>query len=317
MNHSFDNSGCTGIVFDLQRCSMHDGPGIRTTVFLKGCPLSCKWCHNPESQLSRSQLAYYDEKCSGCRLCGSIHPQVHCFEYNSNHPDRRPAHSVQYQNCTQCGKCVANCPSSALKLFGSRTSIQSLLEIIKKDIPYYRETGGGLTVSGGEPFFQYTFLLRLLVETKKAGISTCVETCGFVTREKLEEAMPYIDMFLFDYKETSPVLHKKFTGVDNALILKNLDFLYHSDKKIILRCPVIPGYNDTPQHFKGIAAMEQNYPNLAGIEILPYHDMGKVKAHAVGADYLISAPTADLALKSKWKEMMQSCNCSEIILNSF
>lgn len=226
-------------------------------------------------------------------------------------------HTVQYSNCTQCGKCVDVCPSSALKLFGYTAAAEDLIQLVCRDIPYYKETGGGLTISGGEPFFQYSFLLELLKTAKENNISTCVETCGYVTTQKLNEALPYIDFFLYDYKETSPVRHKQFTGVDNILILNNLDFLYHCGKNITLRCPVIPGYNDTPEHFKGIAAIEQKYPNLNGIEILPYHDMGKTKAAAIGASYQISDSTADSELKAKWKERMLQCKCSSKVLDSF
>ncbi len=253
-----DASGLSGTVFDIQRCSMHDGPGIRTTVFLKGCPLSCKWCHNPESQKLLPQLAYYAEKCIGCQLCSQIHPQVHTFGIS-------PAavnHTVNYEHCTFCGKCVEQCPSHALKIFGYAQDITSIMNIVLKDMPYYQETGGGLTISGGEPFLQYDFLLGLLKEAKKKGISTCVETCGEVSRDKLSAAMEYIDYFLYDYKETSPIRHKKFTGVDNTLILDNLNFIYHNNQNIILRCPIIPGYNDTDEHFQGIAEMEKKYPNF-------------------------------------------------------
>lgn len=302
-----------GIVFDLQRCSMYDGPGIRTTVFFKGCPLSCKWCHNPESQAQQPQLAFYSEKCIGCQVCQKTDSRVHTFKSNCPHP----VHQIDYTACQLCGKCVTLCPASALKIFGCSTTVAKLMEVIQKDIPYYTETGGGLTVSGGEPFYQHTFLLELLKAASHAGISTAVETSGFVSKSILTKLMPYIDIFLFDYKVTTPSLHLKYTGVENAQILQNLDFLYHSNKQIILRCPIIPGYNDTPEHFQGIAAMERKYPDLSGIEIMPYHDLGKTKARAIGAVYEISAPTADISTKNTWKSMLRTFGCSSKVLNSF
>lgn len=303
------NLSATGTVFDIQRCAMHDGPGIRTTVFLKGCPLSCKWCHNPESQTMHTQLAFFAEKCTLCGRCVLLCPQVHNITHNF--------HTVNYSNCKSCGKCTKLCPSHALSIFGKQVSVSDIIEIVKKDIIYYQQTGGGLTVSGGEPFLQHDFLKELMMAAKAEQLHTCVETSGFTPIQYMKEVSPYIDLFLFDYKVTSPSLHKKFTGVDNALILQNLQFLYQQDKPILLRCPIIPGYNDTPEHFSGIHRMEVAYPNLIGIEILPYHNLGRAKATAIGQYYEISSPTADIHLKSKWKEQMSACGCSSSILQSF
>lgn len=303
------NPSATGVIFDIQRCSMHDGPGIRTTVFLKGCPLSCKWCHNPESQALHPQLAFYAEKCSLCGRCESLCPQVH--EITGNR------HFVNYSGCQACGACVKACPSHALSIFGNNVSVADIMETVRKDSVYYQQTGGGLTVSGGEPFLQHDFLTELLASAKSEQFHTCVETSGFTSREHLVKALPYVDLFLFDYKVTSPSLHKEFTGVDHKLILDNLEFLYRQDKQVLLRCPIIPGYNDTQEHFSGIHRIETAYPDLAGIEILPYHNLGRGKAAAIGQNYEISSPTADTDLKKQWKEKMAACGCSHLILQSF
>lgn len=302
------NDSITGTIFDIERCSMYDGPGIRTTVFLKGCPLSCKWCHNPESQSVHPQLSFRADKCTLCGKCEELCPEVHQII---------SSHTVNYSHCKACGKCVASCPSDALKIIGKTTSVEDVMDIVKKDSSYYRQTGGGLTVSGGEPFAQPLFLKELLCAAKKEEIHTCIETCGYTTKQNLRSVLPYVDIFLFDYKETSPKLHEQYTGVDNEQIIEMFRFLYEQNKKIILRCPIIPGYNDTEEHFRGIAAMEQQYPRLSGIEIMPYHNLGRAKAIAVGKDYEISAPTADEALKNHWKKQLLACGCSAAVIQSF
>lgn len=301
-----------GIVFDIQRCSMHDGPGIRTTVFLKGCPLSCLWCHNPESQSPSPQLACYQERCACCGNCGSIHPEVHAFNIRYTPPH----HKIFFDHCAQCGNCVDACPSSALKIFGKSMTVSALLELVEKDRHYYEQTNGGLTVSGGEPFSQPHFLLALIKRAKASNLSVCVETSGFVSQKVLEKALPYIDLFLYDYKETSPELHRRFTGADNTLILSNLSFLYAQNCRIFLRCPIIPGCNDTLEHFRGIAGLERRYSRLEGIEILPYHDFGRTKALAVGKDYSIASCCPDDTLKSQWKKIMARCGCSNRLIDS-
>lgn len=303
------NQSITGIIFDIQRCSMHDGPGIRTTVFLKGCPLSCKWCHNPESQSLQPQLGFFKDKCSLCGKCQDICPQVHTLMANT--------HTISYSDCRACGNCINICPNKALTVFGKKVSVTEVIDVIRKDMIYYQQTGGGITISGGEPFMQHNFLKELLITAKIEGISTCVETSGFVSRPHLTELMPYIDLFLFDYKATSPKRHKEFTGVDNGLILDNLRYLYDNEKQLFLRCPIIPGYNDIEEHFRGIRHMELTFPNLSGIEILPYHDLGRGKAHAIGQCYTISEPTADVKLKSQWKEKLAACGCSQSVIQSF
>lgn len=304
------NQSIAGTVFDIQRCAMHDGPGIRTTVFLKGCPLSCKWCHNPESQAIQPQLAFYSEKCTRCEKCKAVCP-------NHVHSVTGQSHTVSHFDCTACGKCVDVCPNHALKIFGRQMTVKEIMEIVKKDHVYYETAGGGLTVSGGEPFMQHVFLKELLMAVKEAHIHTCIETSGFVSRKILEEIMPYIDFFLYDYKVTTSKLHKAFTGADHVVILDNLRYLYGQGKQILLRCPIIPDYNATEVHFAGIHHMETEFPNLAGIEILPYHNLGRGKAAAIGQIYEISAPTTNQEVKNQWKKQMTACGCSQAILDTF
>ncbi|MGB8454441.1 MAG: glycyl-radical enzyme activating protein [Anaerocolumna sp.] len=299
-----------GIIFDVQRSSMYDGPGIRTTVFFKGCPLSCLWCHNPESQECKPQLAYYEEKCTYCRRCAAVCPgNIHSFQSGK--------HTLSYECCTACGMCTSHCLGNALRIYGNTVTAEEIMEIVKQDKNYYYRSGGGLTISGGEPFLQYDFLLEVLKRAKEEKIHTCVETCGFTDTGRLVEAMPEIDLFLFDYKVTSPVLHKQYTGVDNKLIIKNLRLLYEYGKTIVLRCPIIPGYNDTEEHFSGIHAIELEMPGLTAIEIMPYHDMGKGKAVAIGKSYEVPIPTLNKEEKDKLRRQLYSSGCSMKTINSF
>ena len=264
-----------GIVFDIQRCSMHDGPGIRTTVFLKGCPLSCQWCHNPESQSFEPQLGYMEEKCILCRRCESACKEgVHCFEGGR--------HIVYHNRCIAAGTCVDVCPTGALKLYGKKISIQEIMQVVMRDKSYYEQSGGGITLSGGEPLAQISFSKGLLKAAKSAGIHTCIETSGYAPTKSVMEILPFIDYFLFDYKVTGEECHKKYTGVGQKLILENLRIIYESGKKILLRCPIISGVNDNQEHFEAIKALKLKYPNLEGVEYLPYHDLGKSKAEAIG-----------------------------------
>jgi pyruvate formate lyase activating enzyme len=267
-----------GIVFEIHRFSLNDGPGIRTTVFLKGCPLKCLWCHNPESQLFQPQLSFNSEKCLQCFSCvPACLNEVHHFHNNR--------HSIIWDRCLLSGECVKACPNEALKMIGYKATINEIINEVMKDLNYYKNSGGGLTISGGEPLAQFQFTKQLLIAAKDAGIHTCIDTCGQASQNHFREILPFTDLFLYDYKTTNPYQHKYLTGVDNNLILNNLDYLYHNDASIILRCPIIPGINDNEAHLHSIAYLKTKYPNLKGIEILPYHSMGRNKANQVGNTY--------------------------------
>lgn len=268
----------TGIVFDIQRFSLHDGPGIRTTVFLKGCPLRCIWCHNPESWSRKPQLMFYREKCVQCLACAES-----CA--NSVHMQKQGEHVLDYTKCDACGKCVARCPHGALKLSGEEMDVDTILREVCADKSYYKHSGGGLTVSGGEPMLQFAFLETLLKEAKSQGLHTCLETAGFAGKEQFARIYREVDLFLYDIKYVNDEAHKKYTGVSNKIILENLDYLYRKGAQIRLRCPIIPGINDTDGHINGIAELARKYPKLSGVEILLYHDMGKGKWNQLGKEY--------------------------------
>jgi pyruvate formate lyase activating enzyme len=297
-----------GIVFDIQRASLHDGPGIRTTIFLKGCPLSCLWCHNPEAVSFGRQLFFYYDKCVLCATCSSIcEEDVHHLENGS--------HGIDYEKCTLCGKCVEECNHRALKIVGVEMSVDQVMDEVLADRAFYANSGGGMTLSGGEPLSQFSFSLELLIRSRGEGIHTCIETSGFVLAAKFRQILPYIDILLFDYKITGSEVHIKYTGVSDTLILSNLDWAYHTGVPIILRCPIIPGVNDDQQHFAGIRALDQKYPNLKGIEILPYHDMGNSKRISIGMEKTLptikSTPSDTV---NEWLDQIRSLGCEKVSL---
>ena len=271
----------TGTVLSIERCSLHDGPGLRTTVFLKGCPLSCLWCHNPESRSPKQELFYIAEKCTACGLCMAV-CNLHSLDNTSPHVINRGA-------CVACGKCAESCPQSALEIKGVIMSAQAVIEIALKDLRYYKTSGGGLTISGGEPLAQHGFSLELLRLAKEKGLHNCLETSGYASTEKMLSLVPYVDLFLYDFKISNEDEHKKFTAVPRKPIVDNLQALNDAGAKIVLRCPIIPTYNDTLEHFKAISATAEALPNVLEVNIMPYHPMGSSKAVRIGKEYPISA----------------------------
>ena len=268
----------TNIVFDIQRFCINDGPGIRTTVFFKGCMLNCLWCHNPESKSPTPTLMYHKEKCINCGKC---------IELCSLHKIENNQHIIDRTKCDVCGKCVSNC-LGALEICGKQMNVSEIVKEILKDKEFYQASNGGITLSGGEPLLNISFIKELLEEAKKHNIHTCIETCGHVNFYYFEKIKEYVDIFLYDIKETDAVLHQKYTGVDNKLILENLYKLNQIGSKIILRCPIIPGLNDRIEHLKEIAKIANELENVLEIHIEPYHPMGKNKSESIGTKYLLS-----------------------------
>lgn len=262
----------TGILFDIQRCSMNDGPGLRTTVFLKGCPLRCLWCHNPESQSPKPELLYNYEKCIGCGKCAQV-CGCHSFADGSHRIDRT--------RCTSCGKCADACPVHALEIKGRIAAADEIITEVIKDIKFYRKSGGGVTISGGEPLMQHAFLKELLLKCRGHGIHTAVETSGFASKAVLNEILPLTDLFLWDCKITDARRSKEALGADLPVIMENLDFVMTQGAKVILRCPIIPTINDTAEHLAAITALSHRYA-FEGIDILPYHNMGVFKSKELG-----------------------------------
>ncbi|MDX1286450.1 MAG: glycyl-radical enzyme activating protein, partial [Draconibacterium sp.] len=304
---SLNNKELEGIVFDIQRFGLHDGPGVRTVVFLKGCPLSCKWCSNPESIELQPQLSFAKEKCTEAENCISSCPE-------GVFSNRFWKAKVDFDDCTACGKCVEVCPSDALKLYGYSTSTEQLLEIINRDKDYYRNTGGGLTLSGGEPLMQFDFALDLLRKAKLENIHTCIETAGFVTKDRIEQVLPFTDLFLYDYKLTDDSQHQYYTGVSNQIILENLELLLKNGAQVVLRCIIIPGVNDNSEHFKAIAGLSE-HENIKQVDIMPYHEYGKHKYEQLGMKaYEFGVKTTDKELAHMWVDEIKNYGCKKVKL---
>ncbi len=259
-----------GIVTDIIPFSVNDGPGIRTSVFFKGCPLRCRWCHNPETQRPSPQAMVIASRCVHCGAC-AVCPA-----------GARGKHGeLDSSRCTGCGMCAAICPAEACRISGKAMTPEEVLARILPDRPFFRKRGG-VTLTGGEPMEQPAFAAALAGMLHREGIHTVVETCGYASGEAFREILPYTGLFLFDWKITDPAAHRAWTGRDNRLIRENLELLNREGAEIILRCPVIPGVNDTPEHFRGIAELTNEYPRIRQVDLLPYHALGNSKRCQLG-----------------------------------
>lgn len=270
-----------GLVFDFKRYSMHDGPGLRTTVFLKGCPLSCWWCHNPESQSSLPEVMVRPDRCIGCGECAKACPRE-ALSFG--------AYGIitDMARCDRCGRCAEVCPTEARQLVGREMTVAEVMAEVERDRIFYDRSGGGMTVSGGEPLMQPEFLLELLKEAGRVDIHRAVDTTGFTQTSLLLDVAKETDLFLYDLKHMDPEKHKLYTGVSNELILHNLRALAESGATVNIRIPVIPGINDDAENLEKTGDFLASLPGGPTVNVLPYHKAGLEKFRRLGLEYRLA-----------------------------
>lgn len=267
-----------GIVFNIQRFSIHDGPGIRTIAFLKGCPLRCLWCSNPESQDPKPVLQFSQKKCISCGVCAEVCPKKAISFGSSPYPQ------IDRSLCDGCGDCVEACCTGALYFEGKSMSVEEVLVEVEKDRAFYDNSGGGLTLSGGEVLYQPTFAHALLAVAQDRGLHTAIETTGFAQAEVLLKVVSMTDLVLYDFKHFDSRKHIANTGVDNDLILSNLRLLCERGQPMVIRIPVIPGFNDSLEDAAGFGRILSEL-KVEEINLLPFHQMGEHKYELLGQDY--------------------------------
>jgi len=289
----------TGIVFDLKKFSIHDGPGIRTTVFLKGCPLACWWCHNPESQARQPEMMLRDSRCIHCEACLAVCPAAAIARHGEDIVTDRSL-------CTRCGQCADVCFAEAREQIGREMTVAQVMAEIERDLSFYDESGGGVTFSGGEPLLQRDFLLALLKSCRAKEIHTTVDTSGFAAWDTLERILPYTDLFLYDLKVMDDAKHRQVTGVSNRLILDNARALAARGCAIILRMAIIPGINDDADNIRRAAEFAAALPHLQGVSLLPYHNAAIDKYQRLHLAYGIAEITPPSA--ERLAEIAQTLN---------
>lgn len=267
-----------GLVFSLDRNVVEDGPGIRTTVFLKGCPLRCVWCHSPQSQSRERELLFIPNRCIGCGECVRACP-------NEAQELSAEGRRVLWDRCDNCGRCAEACPSTALEMAGTRMSVDEIVDVVRRDTVYYKNTGGGVTFSGGEALLQPEFLRACLERCRNAGIHTAVDTCGFAKWPVFESILPHTDLFLYDLKHMDSYRHRQMTGVGNTLILENLKRIDRCGKPVWIRVPLIPGHNDSIENLRQVAALAGTLLHLEKIFLLPYNRAAGAKYAFLGRKY--------------------------------
>ncbi len=284
MKENFTGEAVRGTVFNVQYFNLHDGPGVRTLVFFKGCPLRCHWCSNPESMSRIPELGLKRALCNQCGKCLEACPEQALFF------DREDILSVDRHKCNACGKCVSACYPEALTIYGKEMTAEEVFEEVNRDKMFYEGTGGGITVSGGEPLLQPHFLAAIFRLCHEAGIHTCLETTGYANGQVWDKVLPLTDHVLFDLKHMDSRLHQEFTGIPNRRILANAAKVAKSGVPVMFRMPLVPGFNDTPQNIEATADFVRRLEgdNNQGIELMPYHRMGMGKYESLDKQYALN-----------------------------
>ena len=288
----------TGVIFNIKKYAIHDGPGIRTTVFFKGCPLSCWWCHNPEGLTMPTQRLYIKERCIGCGECIKVCPQ------EANSLSSRGVITDQ-SKCIKCRTCAQACPSEAIEFIGKTSTVDDVVRKIGRDIIFYDESNGGVTFSGGEPLMQPGFLLELLDACGKLEIHRTVDTAGYADAKILMSVAEYTELFIYDVKHMDSEKHKKYTGVSNEQILSNLELLAGHGVNIKVRIPVIPGFNNDNENIDRTGSFISSLPGVSNVNLLKYHDSAIAKYKKIGVKYLLKnvLPSSEHELKSIKKRL--------------
>lgn len=276
-----------GYVFNIQRFTVHDGPGIRTEIFLKGCPLHCKWCSNPESMYPAPQVGVYAQRCIGVAVCGLCLSACPVGDAQVLAVQDGKIGAIDRERCTDCLQCAEACPASALMVWGKTYSVAEIMQVVQADAEFYADSGGGVTLSGGDPLVQWKFTRAVLKECRRCGIHTCLETELSIAPGIVDKVAPYADLIITDIKHMDPRKHKEYTGVDNARILRNIEGLVAKGVALVIRIPVVPGHNDSRENIAATADFIRSRlgNRVAQVQLLPYRPLGVEKYTSLGLPY--------------------------------